>query len=280
MKAIEQYVFRLAECYTKMPEVSRLRTGSKGGKEGAEIRAAIASLNAINEFLALKEDEDIDDQQRIKFVKRCLATKGDLVDGMRKLFSLPTIGDVRTSFGLPNDVKKDNPEFNSTLASDFFSAMCQKSRDHSLIGQLIETYFDFPYKQPPLIYKSNGEVNISLSKKAVLEEQDINTLIMPAAQCLAFTLGAFNKIEITDCMITSFLESIIQHQGWSNGLIISDSISRINQKISEFNNEEDIILKKYFSDKLDIKQKQKNTYTENISSEQINKKFTNQFSRG
>ena len=53
---------------------------------------------------------------------------------------------------------------------------------------------------------------------------------MPAAQCLAFTLGAFNKIEITDCMITSFLESIIQHQGWSNGLIISDSISRINQK--------------------------------------------------
>ncbi len=277
MKAIEQYVFRLAECYTKMPEVSRLRTGSKGGKEGAEIRAAIASLNAINEFLALKEDEHIDDQQRIEFVKRCLATKGDLVDGMRKLFSGNSIVNIRKTFRLPGNVKKTDSRFNSDISDLFFNAMLEKSAEQNLIGQLIETCFDFPYKQYAIYDEDGGILTPGNAKKLGLKNKRLEEMTSNASQSVAFTLGAFNKIQITDSIINSFISTVINNQGWNKTKITERNFEKllrdIKGNLSGFLYTELSALNTYYDDKEKARQEIRGRYAECVASERTNKDY-------
>lgn len=253
VKAIEQYVLSLAECYSKLPEVSRLKTDNKSNNEGVNTRAAIASLNAINEFLELNEDRDIDEQKKINFAKRCLAVNGDLVDGMRKLFNCDSINDVRRTFGLPVDVRINSDLFNNELAENFFASMHNISIDQNLIGRLIETYFDFPYKQYPLYGREGNLLTPSASKQAGLKTQKFENLITNASQCLAFTFGAFDKIQIQDGIAHSFLTEVIKNQRWKKTRNFDSAITDITSQFASFLEMEAYNLDRYYKLKQETK---------------------------
>ena len=74
-----------------------------------------------------------------------------------------------------------------------------------------------------------------------------------ASQSLAFTLGAFNKIQITDSIINSFISTVINNQGWNKTKITERNFEKllrdIKGNLSGFLYTELSALNTYYDDK-------------------------------
>lgn len=155
---IEQITKALSDIlstYNRLSDVTAERIEIKKG-EGSTVHTALVALEAIDSFLKNPQDTK-------EFYRKAIEPHGPFVDGMAKIFNLPGIEAVRTQIGAPRKGIKKGEQPSPQIIAAFSKTFEEKAKNLELIGRLIASFFDYPYRADRFPENLNNLVDRCLS---------------------------------------------------------------------------------------------------------------------